>query len=227
MTFDSGTRIWRGRELLSVEDLITDGIWPSSGTKLLDGQKVFLGISWKPTPNGIFTRFHISDIWLDEAAMGRAVKSQTATHKEFIRSRWMPAWIDSVEYGKFGTATVTATLFGGMDSSLYADFKKGASARMNSVTDRLKHNHGAYGPSHMACRGPILNVIKIDGEIPTGSSGVQIQFKTDLITEGVRPGRIVRVWPGNWPTPNVPREEYINKGLLERYPTPDIFPTYE
>ena len=89
------------------------------------GRKYFLGISWKPTPNGIFTRFHISDIWLDEAAMGRAVKSQTATHKEFIRSRWMPAWIDSVEYGKFGTATVTATLFGGMDSSLYADFKKG------------------------------------------------------------------------------------------------------
>ena len=226
MTFDVATRIWRGRELLSVEELVDEGTWPSSGKHRLKLQAL-IGISWKPTPNGIFTRFHISDIWLDDIAISRATKSQTAIHKEFIRSRWMPAWIDKVEYGKFGTATVTATLFGGMDASLYADFKKGASARMNSVTDTLKHNHGAYGPSHMACRGPILDVRKVTGAVPLGSSGIQIQLKTDLITEGVRPGRIVRIWPGNWPTPNLPREEYINKGLLERYPTPEIFPNFE
>lgn len=226
MTFDAATRIWRGRELLSVEELVDEGTWPSSGKHRLELQAL-IGISWKPTPNGIFTRFHISDIWLDDIAISRATKSQTAIHKEFIRSRWMPAWIDKVEYGKFGTATVTATLFGGMDASLYADFKKGASARMNSVTDTLKHNHGAYGPSHMACRGPILDVRKVTGAVPLGSSGIQIQLKTDLITEGVRPGRIVRIWPGNWPTPNLPREEYINKGLLERYPTPEIFPNFE
>jgi hypothetical protein len=226
MTFDAATRIWRGRELLSVEELVDEGTWPSSGKHRLELQAL-IGISWKPTPNGIFTRFHISDIWLDDIAISRATKSQTAIHKEFIRSRWMPAWIDKVEYGKFGTATVTATLFGGMDASLYADFKKGASARMNSVTDTLKHNHGAYGPSHMACRGPILDVRKVTGAVPLGSSGIQIQLKTDLITEGVRPGRIVRIWPGNWPTPNLPREEYINKGLMERYPTPEIFPNFE
>lgn len=226
MTFDAATRIWRGRELLSVEELVDEGTWPSSGKHRLKLQAL-IGISWKPTPNGIFTRFHISDIWLDDIAISRATKSQTAIHKEFIRSRWMPAWIDKVEYGKFGTATVTATLFGGMDASLYADFKKGASARMNSVTDTLKHNHGAYGPSHMACRGPILDVRKVTGAVPLGSSGIQIQLKTDLITEGVRPGRIVRIWPGNWPTPNLPREEYINKGLMERYPTPEIFPNFE
>lgn len=226
MTFDAATRIWRGRELLSVEELVDEGTWPSSGKHRLKLQAL-IGISWKPSPNGIFTRFHISDIWLDDIAISRATKSQTAIHKEFIRSRWMPAWIDKVEYGKFGTATVTATLFGGMDASLYADFKKGASARMNSVTDTLKHNHGAYGPSHMACRGPILDVRKVTGAVPLGSSGIQIQLKTDLITEGVRPGRIVRIWPGNWPTPNLPREEYINKGLLERYPTPEIFPNFE
>ena len=45
-----------------------------------------------------------------------------------MRSRWMPAWVDAVEYGKFGRATVTATLFGGMDPTLYADFKKGIPA---------------------------------------------------------------------------------------------------
>ena len=125
LTFDAATRIWRGRECLGIADLIAEGIWPASGKKSLGGQAVLLGITWKPTPDGVFTRFHISDIWLDDTAMQRAAQTQTETHKAFIRSRWMPAWVDAVEYGKFGRATVTATLFGGMDASLYADFQKG------------------------------------------------------------------------------------------------------
>ena len=75
-------------------------------------------------------RFHISDIWLNDAAMERAALNQTETHKAFIKSRWMPGWIDAVEYGKFGRAKITATLFGGMDPSLYADFKKGQRAML-------------------------------------------------------------------------------------------------
>ena len=177
-------------------NLIAEGAWPASGKKSLGGQAVLLGITWKPTPDGIFTRFHISDIWLDDAAMQRAARNQTEVHKAFIRSRWMPAWIDAVEYGKFGRATVTATLFGGMDASLYADFKKGVPAMMNAVENTLKHAHGAYGPAHMASRGSILDVTKATGEVPLGSSGIQIRFETDLIIEGIRPGRIVRVRPG-------------------------------
>ena len=229
MTFDAATRIWRGRERLEVEDLIAEDIWPASGKKSLDGQAVLLGITWKPTPGGVFTRFHISDIWLDDTAMQRAARNQTETHKAFIRSRWMPAWIDAVEYGKFGHAKVTATLFGGMDDSLYADLKQGAPALMNSVENTLKHTHGAYGPAHMACKGPILDVIQMDGEVPLGSSGIQIRFETDLIIEGVRPGRVVRVRPASWPQVTVPREEYLNDGassIEDRFPTPAIFPKY-
>lgn len=227
MTFDAATRIWRGRERLGVEDLTAEGIWPASGKKSLDDQAVLLGITWKPTPSAVFTRFHISDIWLDDTAMQRAARNQTETHKAFIRSRWMPAWVDAVEYGTFGSATVTATLFGGMDESLYADFKKGTSGLMNAVEKTLKHGHGAYGPGHMACRGPIVDVVKTDGDVPLGSSGIQIRFKTDLIIEGIRPGRIVRVRPANWPQVNVPREEYLGTSTIEeRFPTPAIFPKY-
>jgi hypothetical protein len=227
MTFDAATRIWRGRECLSIEELIAEGVWPAEGKKSLDGQAVLLGVTWKPTPGNIFTRFHISDIWLDDISLERAARNQTETHKAFIRSRWMAAWIDAVEYGKFGRATVTATLFGGMDASLYADFTKDASALMSSVENTLKHTHGAYGPAHMASRGTILDVIKADGEVPMGSSGIQIRFETDLIIEGIRPGRVVRVRPASWPQVDVPREEYLNDGSLEeRFPTPAIFPKY-
>ena len=226
LTFNAATRFWRGRECLSVDDLLTEGIWPASGKKALGDQAVLLGLTWQPTPNGVFLRYHVSDIWLDEAAMQRATRNQTETHKALIRSRWMPAWVDTVEYGKFGRAKVTATLFGGMDTSLYADFKAGSPAQMNAVESTLKHTHGDYSPAHMASGGSILEVTKLPGEAPLGSSGIQIRFETDLIIEGIRPGRVIRVRPASWPVVNLSREEYLRENIEERYPSPDIFPNY-
>jgi len=231
-TFDAATRIWRGREFLSVRDLVAEGTWPASGKKPLDDQCVLLGIMWKPTPGGVFVRFHISDIWLDEAAMQRAAQNQTETHKAFIKSRWMPAWVDAVEYGKFGRATVTATLFGGMDDSLYADFKKGTPAMLAASENTLKHwAGGTAGTTQMAAKGSILDVIKQrKGTIPLGSSGIQIRMEIDLVTEGFRPGRVVRIRPAHWPHVEVPRDEYLidsRDGHEERFPTPDIFPKVE
>jgi hypothetical protein len=230
LTFDAATRIWRGRECLAPEDLIAEGVWPSEGKKSLGGQAVLLGIIWKPTPGGVFTRFHISDIWLDDAAMQRTAHQQTETHKAFIRRRWMPAWVDAVEYGKFGRATVTATLFGGMDPSLYAEFKKNRQVLVNGVENTLKHTEGgSAGPTQMASRGSIREVAKAPGDLPMGSSGIQIRFETDLITEGIRPTRIVRIRPADWPDAHMPREEYLDSGNFsheDRFPTPAIFPKY-
>ena len=230
-SFDAATRVWRGRESLRSGHLLEEGTWPASGKKALGGQPVLLGVTWKPTPGGVFTRFHISDIWLDDAAMQGATRQQTETHKAFVRSRWMPAWIDAVEYGKFGRATVSATLFGGMDPSLYADFKAGVPALMNGVENTLKHTEGGTaGPAQMAARGTLLEVTKTPGKAPVGSSGIQIQFETDLITEGLRPARAVRVRPASWPDVHLPREEYVGDGagfsLEQRFPTPAIFPKY-
>lgn len=228
LTLDSGTRIWRGRECLTPQDLIAEGTWPASGKKSLDGQAVLLGITWKPTPDGVFTRFHISDIWMDDTATQRAAQIQTETHKAFIRSRWMPAWIDAVDYGKFGRATVTATLFGGMDPSLYADFQKASQVVVNGAENTLKHAGGAYGPAHMASKGTVLNITKASAEAPLGSSGIQIQFETDLVIEGIRPTRVVRMRAAGWPLVLVPREEYVgdSSNAEDRFPTPAIFPKY-
>ena len=230
LTFDAGTRIWRGRERIGIANLVAEGAWPASGKKSLAGQSVLLGITWRPAPgdglNGAFTQFHVSDIWLDTAAIEHAAQFQTETHKAFIRSRWMPAWVDAVEYGKFGRATVTATLFGGMDTSLYPDFQKDILAQINGSESTLKHAAGHYGPGHVASSGKIVAVTKASGEIPLGSSGIQIQFETDLIIEGIRPTRVVRIRPESWPKMQLPREEFDNSNLEERFPTPAIFPRY-
>jgi hypothetical protein len=223
LTFDNATRIWRGREALSVADLIAEG------KKSLEGQDVLLGLTWKPCPDGIFLRLHISDIWLDDASAQRAAQNQTETHKAFIRSRWMPAWVDGVEYGKFGHAKVTVTLFGGMDPSLYADFQKGNTGRINAAENTLKHAGGHYGPAHMASKGSIVDVIRLPGAAPLGSSGIQVMMDTDLIIEGIRPGKVVRVHPGPWALVDLPREEYLGDGefrVEDRFPSPAIFPKY-
>ena len=124
---------------------------------------------------------------------------------------------------------MTATLFGDVDASLIADFKKGSPALMNGAENTLKHAGGGYGPAHMASKGIILDVTKPDGKVPLGSSGIQIRFETDLIIEGIRPTRVVRVRPADWPNVRVPREEFLGDGNFsheDRFPTPAIFPKY-
>lgn len=234
--FDSATRIHRGRESLTMKEWMAEEAWPAEGTKSLGGRAVQLGIVWKPTIAGVgiqegvpFTSFHIADIWLDDTSLQRAVDHQTERHRNHMRAYWLPAWVDTVEYGKLGRATVTATLFGGMDPSLYADFKKGVPALMNGAENTLKHAAGSYGPAHMASNGYILEVINATGDVPLGSSGIQIRFETGLIIEGIRPGRIVRVRPAEWPRLQVPREEHLGNGdfnIRDRFPSPAIFPKY-
>jgi hypothetical protein len=215
---------------MGISRLVDEKAWPGAGRQNLGGQPVLLGVTWKPAPgdglSGAFTRFHVSDIWLDEASIEQAARFQTETHKSFIRSRWMPAWVDAVKHGEFGRATVTATLFGGMDPALYADFKKGIPAQMNGCENTLKHAGGHYGPGHIASSGNITSVTRVAGEVPLCSSGIQITFETDLIIEGIRPKRVIRVRPDSWPKMQIPREEYVNDSLEERFPTPAIFPKY-
>jgi hypothetical protein len=227
-SIDTATRFWRGRERLGIADLMNEKIWPKNGKKDLNDQTVFIGITWKPTPGGVFKRFHLSDVWLDELAMQRATRIQNETHKAFVKSRWIPGWVDKVEYGKFGRAKVTVTLFGGMDDALYTDFKKGQKAMLASSENNLKHwAGGTAGTAQMASKGILLEVSKTKKRVPLGSSGIQVSLETNLVTEGFRPGKVIRIRPENWPLLEVPREEYIHHntdGIEKRFPTPDIFP---
>lgn len=229
MTVDAATRIWRGRERLLLQDLIDEGFWPEDGKKSFEGQAVLLGLRWKPTygarfgqQGGVFNRWHICDIWLDDASIELATRQQTEEHKTLIRTRWMPALVDEVEYGKSGQATVTATLFGGMDESLYSDFENGMRAHVSPAAANLKRGVGDHTLIQTPINGSIVDVRKLDEQSPPGSSGIQIRMTIGMVLEGFRPGEVVRIRPMNWPEPPVPREEYF-MGIEDRFPSPDIF----
>ena len=232
LTLDEGTRIWRGRECLALRDMIANGSWPAEGKRSLDGQRVQLGLSWLPAgtwENRVENQFHITDIWLDDESMQRSSDHQTGLHKSLIRTRLMPAYVDAVEYGKFGRATATLTLFGGMDSSLYADFKAGEQGVIVSAENTLKPWSSIVSSSHIGSKGTILSVGKSTRPSSLGNSGIQVRLETDLIIEGIRPGKIVRIRPASWPHVSAPREEYLMDPRIDsddRHPSPAIFPKY-
>lgn len=215
-TIDSATRIWRGRELLGLEDLLADGSWTANGQKQFDGQAVQLALAWHP--RYLYQQFHVADIWLDETAMKVASDRQRGRHIRHIRTRWMPARVEEVQYGKFGQATVTATLFGGMDQSLYADFKPGIAGKMAAAENTLR----TWWPDHDGMDGKIVAVEKTEDNPPRGSSGIQIQFEVPLILEGFRPGRVVRIRPQNWPNVKPPVEERV-RNFEDRWPSAELF----
>lgn len=216
ITIDESTRIWRGRELLGMSDLISEGAWPAKGQKDFEDLPIHLALAWHP--RYLYQQFHAADIWLDEAAIQTAAKRQQGRNVRHIRTRWMPAHVDAVEHGKFGAATVSVTLFGGMAESLYADFKPKQRGKMAAAEDTLR----TWWPDHDGMDGEIVAVSRDDSDVPLGSSGIQVQFKVPLILEGFRPGSIVRLRPGNWPNVKPPVEERV-RSFEERWPSPAVF----
>jgi hypothetical protein len=216
VTIDRSTRIWRGRELLGLDELVAEGSWPAKGQKKFEGQPIQLALTWHP--RYLYQQFHAADLWLDEAAMLVAAERQRQRHIRHIRMRWMPARVDAVKHEKFGHATVTATLFGGMADSLYADFKPGIGGKMAAAENTLR----TWWPDHDGMDGKITAVERANGKPEPGSSGIQIQFEVALILEGFRPGNTVRIRPHNWPNVKPPVEERVD-GFEDRWPSPDIF----
>lgn len=212
MTIDDSTRIWRGKELLGIDDLIAEGTWPKESLDL----SVQLGLTWHP--RYLYEQFHLSDLWLDKAAVKLAAKRQGGVHRRHLKLRWMPARVDAVEHGRFGQAIVTATLFGGMDESLYADFKEGIGAQMAAAESTLR----TWWPDHDGMDGKIVAVGKSKASQSMVSSGIQIKFNVELVLEGFRPGRTVKVCPHSWPKVKPPYEELV-KGPGDRWPSLEVF----
>ena len=86
-TIDGSTRIWRGRELLGLNDLVADGTWPAKGQKIFKDQSVLLGLTWHQ--RYLYQQFHVADLWLDETAMAVATERQRQRNIRHIRTRWM------------------------------------------------------------------------------------------------------------------------------------------
>lgn len=175
------TRVWQGRGFTTLNDI-------------KKGQTVQLNITWAT----LYGPGRIVEMWLDEESRKAATTHQQAKHLVHIRQRGLPGWVDEVDNQK---RIVTVTFFDNVDPTLLNELKKGdhggvAVARKSLMT---------YDPVNDRKRGPILDVNQVAKK--PGSSGIQIRVQPNLLLEGYRPNRIVRVYPSRWPVVALPKEE--------------------
>ncbi|MCA9059253.1 MAG: hypothetical protein KDA85_12165, partial [Planctomycetaceae bacterium] len=121
-----------------------------------------------------------------------------ARHLSYTRQRGLPGRVDHVDNQD---RIVTVTLFGGIDDELLGEIAKDDITGIAVARESLM----TYDPVNDRRKGPVLEILTIDQE--PGSSGIQVRIQPDLLLEGYRPGRIVRIYPSAWPVIALPREE--------------------
>ncbi len=175
------TRVWSGNSVEGLETLAKD-------------QQILFNLTWAT----LYGPGRILEIWIDEAARKLATSQQLKRHQIYIRQRGLPGWIDAVDNQH---RILNITFFSGIDPSLFQALTKDEPAGIAVAKDNL----GTYDPVNDRKRGPILNIHQ--SEAGPGNSGYTIEVQPDLLLEGYRPKRIVRVYPGSWPVIALPKEE--------------------
>jgi len=190
---DGSTRVWKGKEFAGLADV-------------RPGQTVQVNLTWDP--NWGYGKFHVLDLWLDEQALDVAAELRRQTHLRYQRYHWLPGWIDEVAYDATrpnGAGTVTVTLFGGMDPSLYDEVAGARSAQVGIAEPTLR----TWRKDQDAQGGRVVDVKK-QAAPPLGSSGIRLQVEVSRVLEGFRKGAIVRVGTTSFPAGILPPEERVN-----------------
>jgi len=176
------------------------------------GQTVQFNITWAT----LYGPGRIPEIWLDESSRQLATAQQLERHRNHIRERGLPGWIDAVDDE---SQIVTLTFFGGVDPTLFTELtginEEPHGWPFSKKEDDPKAPKGGlavareclmtYDPVNDRKGGNILGIDKV--RLEPGSSGVQIKVKCCMLLEGHRPGRIVRFYPATWKVNALPHEE--------------------
>lgn len=177
------TRFYKGRGFATLDDVQA-------------GQLVQLNLTWAT----LYGPGRLVEVWLDEESRALATQHQLEKHRDYLRERGLPGWVDAVDNQQ---RIVTITLFDDADPKLLDELVEGQSAGVAVAAENLL----AYDPVNDRKSGPVLKVRRVAAS--PGSSGVQIQVQPSLLLEGYRPTRIVRVYPSGWPVIAMPREEEL------------------
>ena len=175
------TRVWQGHRVVALD-------------AIQSGQLVLFNITWAT----LYGPGRLVEIWIDQESRELATTHQLEKHHLHIRQRGLPGWVDEVDNKQ---RIVTITLFGNVDRTLIDELAVGQQMGLAVALDTLM----TYDPVNDRKRGPVLEIKKVPMDL--GSSGVQVKVKPDLLLEGYRPGRIVRVFPVSWPVIALPKEQ--------------------
>jgi hypothetical protein len=176
------------------------------------GQIVQMNLTWVT----LYGPGRVMQIWLDEESRKLASAQQLENHRNYIRERGIPGWVDAIDDKN---KHVTITFFDGIDTSLFKDFdiivpeplgwptSGGAKDDMKPKGTIAVSTKSllTYDPVNDRKGGNILEVNKVP--VLPGSSGTQIKVQCGMLLEGYRPGNVVRFFPAAWKVLALPREE--------------------
>ena len=187
LALSPATRVWKGRGFGALTDLAA-------------GQSVFANLTYATLKGP----GRCTDIWLDAESRALATAQQTEVHRQSLRERGFPGWIDAVDNQQ---STLTVTLFGNFVPKLREMLRVTQSTNDAVTVACAEENLRTYDQINDRKRGTLLET----REIPAtpGSGGLQVKFKVELLLEGFRPKRIIRLWPSAWKIDDLPREERL------------------
>lgn len=199
-TVDAATRIWKGNGFGTLDDLAAAG-----------NAIVQANLTW--APGWANQQFHASDVWLDEASRKAAIERQREIHRRRTLHFGLPARIEKVEHKGGGNGIVTVTLLAGYDPEIYKAFydNGGSPGRMSTGVRITPVEPSLRVWDSSSAWGSVAKRRTIETP-PPGSSGIELDISTNLLLEGFRPGRYVRLGSqtdATWPKSHVPPEVRI------------------
>ncbi len=176
------------------------------------GQTVLFNLTWVT----LYGPGRITELWIDEESRLLATNQQLDRHRDHVRERGLPGWINEVNDK---AQTVTITFFAGVDAGLFQEISMIDGQPVGWPLSKEADNPAApkgtiavareclmtYDPVNDRKGGNIFDIRNVP--IEPGSSGVQIRVQCDMMLEGFRPHRIVRFYPATWKVLALPREE--------------------
>ncbi len=169
-----------------------------------------------------------ADVWAGPEARGLATERQRGRHKAFLRERGLPAWIDRVE-GKKLTVTLLGDPAGlrallkdeGIDLAQWAAERRSVDAVV--ANDELR----TYNPPVDRRRSRVLEYPSVSAA-GSGSGGVRWVIEPDLLLEGFRKGRVIRLFAHpSWPVVDMPFGESLYSEAPDARPDsvdPNLYP---
>ena len=172
LRLDRGVRIWKGREIASLEDLA-------------QGQIVQLNLTWATLLGSTKEDGLCREIWIDAASRKAAAEQQRQIHMAQMKRSGLPAIILKTESmpGAGARGYVTFAFPAGIESELVDAFKANTLVTIWAAEPSLRRWDGPVS-------GTVNTVTRIEAP-PPGHSGVEIRMHLYEMLEGFRGGRTI------------------------------------
>lgn len=187
LRLDRGARIWKGRQIASLEDLAI-------------GQIVQLNLSWATLLGSTKEDGLCREIWIDAASREVAAQQQRQIHIAQLKRSGLPAIILKTEQvpGEGARGYVTFAFPAGLEPELIDAFKVNHPLMIWAAEPSLRGWDGVAS-------GRVETVTRIENP-PPGHSGVEVRLHLYEMLEGLRRGRTILLALHDWNPPPRPRE---------------------